>query len=141
LGSTDEGSIILIQILGIIKREWMIFGNFIGLFHLMKKALIFIIFLTFAISLYAQSPPVNFTGWYGYEWEHSFKEGKPWGFFGEGIIKRDEVIIKETQYFIRLGASYKLKSGNGLAGGFAYQYNFPYDAASKPYNWPDYRIW
>lgn len=92
-------------------------------------------------NLYAQKTPVNFTGWYQYEGLHAFKEGKPWGLFGEAIIKRNDIILKEMQYFARVGINYNLKSGNRISGGLAYQYNLPYDEVSQPYNWPDYRIW
>ncbi len=93
------------------------------------------------IALHAQSPPVNFTGWYGYEGYHPFHEGKAWGLFAEGYIKRNDVIIEEMQYFIRVGINYTLTTGNRITGGFAYQYTTPYDEASEPYNWPDYRVW
>ena len=91
--------------------------------------------------LAAQKTTVNFTGWYQYEGLHAFHEGKPWGLFGEAIIKRNDIILKEMQYFLRVGINYNLKSGNRISGGLAYQYNLPYDEVSQPYNWPDYRIW
>ena len=91
--------------------------------------------------LNAQSQPVNFTGWFQYEGLHTFKEGKPWGLFGEAIIKRNDIVLKEMQYFLRVGVNYNFKTGNRIAGGLAYQYNLPYDEVSQPYNWPDYRIW
>lgn len=101
-----------------------------------------IIFVIIApLTANGQSTPVNFTGWYGYEGYHPFKEGKPWGFFGEGYIKRNDVIIDRMQEFLRIGINYSLKNGNRITGGFAYQYNVPYDEVSEPYDWEDYRIW
>lgn len=103
---------------------------------------IIIIVLVFNyLNLSAQNTPVNFTGWYAYEGTHAFKEGKPWGLFGEAIIKRQDIILKEAQLFFRVGLNYNLKSGNRLTAGFAAQFNTPYDEVSQPYNWPDYRIW
>lgn len=88
----------------------------------------------------AQSYPVNFTGWYGYDAYHSFKEDKPWGLWIESYWIRQDVIFKQNGLFARVGLNYNMKNGNRLTGGLAYQYNYPYDDASKPYNWPDYRI-
>ena len=98
--------------------------------------------LLLCASAQAQEMPVNFTGWYGYEGYHPFEAGEPWGLFGEGYIKRnDHAILEPMQYFVRLGVNYSLRNGNRLTGGLAYQYNLPYDEASEPYSWPDYRIW
>jgi hypothetical protein len=89
---------------------------------------------------YSQSIPVNFTGWYGFENYSSFKKGKPWGLMGEGFWIRDDVILHQSGLFFRAGLNYNLKSGHRVNTGIAYQYNFPYDAVSLPYNWPDYRL-
>jgi len=98
--------------------------------------------LLFSPAAAAQETPVNFTGWYGYEGYHPFGNGVRWGLFGEGYIKRNRyALLDPMQYFVRLGVNNSLKNGNRLTGGFAYQYNIPYDDASEPYNWPDYRIW
>ena len=88
----------------------------------------------------AQSYPVNFTGWYGYDAYHALKEDKPWGLWIESYWIRQNVILDQNALFARVGLNYNLKSGNRLTGGLAYQYNYPYDDASKPYNWPDYRL-
>jgi hypothetical protein len=104
-------------------------------------ALVFCIGLAFQdTSVQAQSYPVNFTGWYGYDAYHAFKEDEPWGLWIESYWIRQDVIMKQNALFARVGLNYYLKSGNRITGGFAYQYNYPYDAASKPYEWPDYRI-
>ena len=108
---------------------------------LYKVGIIFIMLLINYGRLDAQNAPVNLTGWYGYEGFHPFKEGKPWGLFGEAIIKRNHLVIDRMQEFVRLGINYSLQNGNRITGGFAYQYNVPFDAVSEPYNWPDYRIW
>jgi len=92
------------------------------------------------IEVQGQSYPVNYTGWYGYEGYHAFKEGNPWGLMGEAYWIRDQVILKQNALFIRAGLNYYLPSGNRINAGFAYQYNYPYDDASLPYNWPDYRL-
>ncbi|HRI20255.1 MAG TPA: DUF2490 domain-containing protein [Panacibacter sp.] len=104
-----------------------------------KLILINLLVLSVA-KMYGQTP-VNFTGWYGYEGYHPFTEGKPWGFFGEGYIKRNHGITDRMQEFLRLGINYSLPNGNRITGGFAYQYNVPYDEVSESYNWGDYRIW
>lgn len=85
--------------------------------------------------------PVNYTGWYGYEGYHPFKEGKPWGLMVEGYIKRNDVVVDPMQWFYRVGLNYQLENGNRISGGYAYQYNMPYDEVSEPYNWSDHRIW
>jgi hypothetical protein len=92
------------------------------------------------VSVKAQSYPVNFTGWYGYDSYHPFQEGKPWGLWIESYWIRQDVILKQNALFARVGLNYYLKSGNRITGGIAYQYNYPYDAASKSYEWPDYRL-
>ena len=102
--------------------------------------LIFFMKLVSAMPIHAQSYPVNFTGWYGYDAYHTFKEDKPWGLWIESYWIRQDVILKQNALFARVGLNYNLKNGNRLTGGLAYQYNFPYDDASKPYNWPDYRL-
>lgn len=88
----------------------------------------------------AAQTPVNYTGWYGYEGYHAFKEGNRWGLMGEAFWIRDEVILKQNGLFARLGLNYYLPSGNRINAGIAYQYNYPYDESSQPYNWPDYRL-
>ncbi len=90
--------------------------------------------------LSAQSYPVNFTGWYGYDAYHRFHEDKPWGLWIESYWIRQDVILKQNALFARVGLNHYLKNGNRITAGFAYQYNYPYDDASLPYNWPDYRI-
>jgi hypothetical protein len=106
-----------------------------------NKYILLLLLIMQYVGVSAQNTPTNFTGWYQYEGLHAFKEGKPWALFGEAIIKRNEVILDEMQYFLRLGINYNLKSGNRITGGFAYQYTTPYDEVSLPYNLPDYRIW
>lgn len=111
---------------------------------MLRKIIKVALFIALPVSysnLHAQNSPVNFTGWYGYEGFHPFQEGKHWGFFGEAIIKRQDIILEEAQLFLRVGINYTLKSGNRITGGLAWQGNTPYDEVSLPYNWPDYRIW
>lgn len=107
---------------------------------LLPKLIIITLLLITVAETHAQTP-VNFTGWYGYEGYHPFVEGKPWGFFGEGYLKRNHVITDRMQEFIRLGLNYTLPNGNRITGGLAYQYTVPFDEVSEPYPWPDYRIW
>ncbi len=85
--------------------------------------------------------PQNATAWYGYEGYHPFEEGKPWGLMLEGYVKRDKIITEPVGVFFRVGLNYDLKNGDRITGGYAFQYNNPYDSASEPYNWPDNRIW
>lgn len=107
------------------------------------KKIAYIVLVSFFIPFYtqAQDTPVNFTGWYGYEGYHPFTEGKPWGLMVEGYIKRDEVVVQPMQWFFRAGLNYQLENGNRITGGYAYQYNMPYDEVSEPYNWSDHRVW
>ena len=111
----------------------------------MKNIKRFILLISITVSSFefvqAQSKPVNFTGWYGYEGYHPFIEGKPWGLMVEGYIKRNEVVIQPMQWFGRIGINYQLQNGNRVTGGYAYQYNMPYDSVSEPYSWSDHRIW
>ncbi|MDI1353317.1 MAG: DUF2490 domain-containing protein [bacterium] len=104
-----------------------------------KGFLLFLIF-QFGKAHSQSSYPINYTGWYGWDGYVAFKEGKPWGLMGEAYWIRDEVILKQNALFARLGINYYLKSGHRLNAGIAYQYNYPYDESSKPYNWPDYRL-
>ena len=59
----------------------------------------------------------------------------------EGYIKRNDVVVEPMQWFYRVGLNYQLENGNRITGGYAYQYNMPYDEVSEPYNWSDHRIW
>jgi len=109
-------------------------------FVIVLLSLIVVLNLMLAIRSEAQSYPVNFTGWYGYDAYHRFREGKPWGLWIESYWIRQDVILKQNALFARVGLNYYLKNGNRITGGLAYQYNYPYDDSSLPYNWPDYRI-
>lgn len=64
---------------------------------------------------------INYTGWYGYEGYHAFREGKPWGLMGEAYWIRDEVILKQNALFARVGLDYYLPSDNHINAGIAYQ--------------------
>lgn len=103
-------------------------------------ALVILLTVLLAFKMRAQDYPVNYTGWYGYDSYHRFKENKPWGLWVEAYWIRDEIILKQNALFGRLGLNYYLKSGHRLTAGIAYQYNYPYDEVSLPYNWPDYRL-
>lgn len=83
----------------------------------------------------------NFTFWGGFEMYLPLHEQSKWGLFAEGYIKRKDFLTQPMGWFWRLGGSYYLKNGNRISGGVAYQYNFPYDEAMLPYNWPDWRVW
>jgi hypothetical protein len=85
--------------------------------------------------------PVNAVGWYGYEVYHPFIQGKPWGLMSEAFAMRDNIITDPMQWFFRIGLNYQLSNGNRITGGYAYQYNIPYDETSEPYSWSDHRIW
>jgi Protein of unknown function (DUF2490) len=107
---------------------------------LLAFVLLFTLFAR-ASSICAQSTPQNATAWYGYEGFHPFREGEPWGLFVEGYVKRNRIILDDLSYFFRIGLNYEFKNGNRVTGGYAVQYNYPYDSASEPYNWTDHRIW
>lgn len=59
----------------------------------------------------------------------------------EWYIKRNDVVVQPMQWFFRIGLNYQLNNGNRITGGYAYQYNVPYDEVSEPYSWSDHRIW
>jgi hypothetical protein len=88
-----------------------------------------------------EQTPVNGAGWYGYEGDHPFIEGKPWGLYVEGYIKRNDVLTDKLALSGDVGLNYELPSGHRITGGYGIQYNYPYDEASLPYNWTDHRIW
>jgi len=107
----------------------------------LARLMVLFVLVAGAASVFAQGTPQNATAWYGYEGFHPFREGEPWGLFSEGYIKRNRIILDDLSYFYRVGLNYEFKNGNRLTGGYAFQYNFPYDSSSEPYNWPDHRIW
>lgn len=98
--------------------------------------------LVLVFSAWAQDEtPQNATAWYGYEGYHPFVEGKPWGIMLEGYVKRNKIVTEPQGLFFRAGLNYELKSGDRITGGYAYQYNNPYDDEAEPYGWSDHRIW
>ena len=97
-------------------------------------------FLT-VLSLKAQDIPINYVGWYSYNGYHTFSQDDKWAFVAEGTIQRNNIIIQPMQYAYRVGSSYQFDNGNRVASGYAFQYNFPYDDASVPYNAINRRIW
>lgn len=105
-----------------------------------KHSCLLLLFVSFTASLFAQVPQ-NITLWTGFESYIPFYEGSRYGLFAEGYMKRSDFVASKQGWFWRVGGSYYLKNGNRISGGFAYQYNFPYDDVSEPYNWIDYRIW
>lgn len=110
----------------------------------MKYVIQILLSVTLTIKSFAQdeaSTISNFTFWGGFEMYLPMYEGSRWGMFAEGYIKRIKFIEDPMGWFFRRGVSYYLKNGDRISGGMAYQYNFPYDEAMLPYNWPDWRIW
>lgn len=95
----------------------------------------------FSINVFAQSEPVNFVGWYTYNGYHTLNESNKLALILEGTIQRNNIVIEPMQWAIRAGLSYQFKNQDKIAGGYAFQYNIPYDAASVPYNAINNRIW
>ncbi len=95
----------------------------------------------FVFKANAQSVPVNYVGWYSYNGYHTLDEGSKYALILEGTIQRNNIIIDPMQFAIRAGLSYEFKNQHRLAGGYALQYNIPYDVASVPYNAVSSRIW
>src|SRR5262245_59496970 len=89
----------------------------------------------------SQDTPQNFAVWPGFEFLLPFREGGRWGLFAEGYMKLVDFVKNPQALFWRFGGTYYLKNGNHINGGLAWQYNYPYDEASLPYEWPDWRIW
>lgn len=85
--------------------------------------------------------PQNAVAWYGYEGFHPFREGRPWGLFLEGYVKRNDIVVDPVALFGRVGTTFERKNGDRVSGGYAVQYNYPYDEASEPYRWTDHRVW
>jgi hypothetical protein len=97
--------------------------------------------LTSSTAARAEETPQNLTTWTGYEGYHPFREGRPWGLMLEGYLKRSDFLAEDLSLFGRIGLNYQLANGNRLTGGYAFQYNYPYDSASEPYRWWDHRAW
>lgn len=93
------------------------------------------------ISLLAQDVPVNYIGWYSYNGYHAVNKANTMALLVEGTIQRNNIVVQPIQWAYRLGMSYQLKNGDRIAGGYAFQYNYPYDDASPPYNAINRRIW
>lgn len=89
----------------------------------------------------AQNTPVNFVGWYSYNGYHVLSKENNWAFLAEGTIQRDNIIIQPIQWAYRVGLSYQFKNNDRFASGYAFQYNYPYDEASNPYNSINRRVW
>ena len=106
---------------------------------------IFISFLAYACcfgyKLNAQTLPINYVGWYSYNGYHTLNESNKMALILEGTIQRNDIVINPMQYAIRAGLSYQFKNQDRLAGGYAIQYNIPYDVASVPYNAFNSRVW
>ena len=100
-----------------------------------------ILFCGFAYHVNAQTVPVNYVGWYSYNGYHTLNEYNRWALLVEGTIQRNNIIIEPMQWAVRAGLSYEFKNQDRLAGGYAMQYNIPYDVASVPYNALDSRVW
>jgi hypothetical protein len=107
---------------------------------MVKQRCTLILFVLFAAPLFAQVPQ-NIALWTGFESYIPLHEGSRYGLFAEGYLKRCDFVTSKQGWFWRVGGTYYLKNGNRISGGFAYQYNFPYDEVAEPYNWIDYRIW
>jgi hypothetical protein len=87
------------------------------------------------------SIPINFAVWAGYEGNHPLKSGSPWRLQSEATAKRNEGILETQAYLLEAGLGYDLTRGLQASGGYAIQYNFPYDSASQPYKWAEHRVW
>ena len=99
------------------------------------------LFCCFVFKINAQSTPVNYVGWYSYNGYHTLNDSNRLALLFEGTIQRNNIVVEPMQYAYRIGLSYQFKNEDRIAGGYAFQYNFPYDAASKPYNTMNRRIW
>lgn len=95
----------------------------------------------FSINVYSQSLPVNFVGWYTYDGYHTVNKANNLAIVLEGTIQRNNIIIEPIQYAYSAGLSYEFKNQHRVAGSYEFQYNFPYDAASVPYNAVNRRVW
>jgi hypothetical protein len=85
--------------------------------------------------------PVNFAVWAGYEGTHPFHNESAWRLLISGTAKRNNGITDAQGYLVEGGLGYDLRPGKQVAGGYGIQYNIPFDSASKPYRWTDYRVW
>lgn len=109
------------------------------------KVSLFLFFLSVCLSsssiIIAQDIPVNYVGWYSYNGYHVLSKENNWAFLAEGTIQRDNIIIQPIQWAYRVGLSYQFKNNDRFASGYAFQYNYPYDEASNPYNSINRRVW
>src|SRR5262245_25368521 len=113
--------------------------------HMMMRSLPACFFLAaFSLELQGQTDqhiPINFAVWAAYHGEHPFRVDDPWRLRAEVTIKRNKGITDAQGYLFRGGVGYLFNRGQQVAGGFAFEYHIPYDSASQPYKWADYRIW
>ena len=100
-----------------------------------------LIFCCFILKVSAQNEPVNYVGWYSYNGYHTLNQDNNLALIAEGTMQRNNIIIQPMQWAYRVGISYQFKNEDRIAGGYAFQYNYPYDAASQPYNAINRRIW
>ena len=85
--------------------------------------------------------PINQIGWYVFESKNLFVKDKPWGVFLASEAMRDGMLVDKLDVETRIGLVYNLLSRYEIMGGYVYKYNYPYDAASQQYNWPEHRVW
>src|SRR5262245_42865584 len=89
----------------------------------------------------AMETPINFAVWVGYEGNHPLNDSSPWRLQTEAMIRRNNGVAIAQAYLLEGGLGYDFNRGQQVAGGYTFQYNYPYDAASQPYKRATQRIW
>jgi Protein of unknown function (DUF2490) len=88
----------------------------------------------------ATHTPVNFAVWLSAEGNNPLRETSPWRLVTQATAKRSKGITDAQAYLLRGGLGYEFNGHQQVSAGFATEYHVPYDSASKPYKWADYRI-
>jgi uncharacterized protein DUF2490 len=84
--------------------------------------------------------PVDAGLWAAYKGNHGIGDS-PWRLVLEGVAKRNRGILDAQAYKVQAGWGYEWKPDWEASTGFAFQYHIPFDSASQPYKWPEYRIY
>jgi hypothetical protein len=85
--------------------------------------------------------PVNFAVWGTYDGDHPIRPDSPWRLLAQATSKRNNGVAIAQAYLLEGGLGYEFGGGQQVAGGYTFQYHYPYDSASQPYKWPEQRIW
>src|SRR5262249_425001 len=86
------------------------------------------------------STPVDFGVWPSYNGNHELGNDSPWRLVVEGTAKRNKGGITAQANLLLGGLGYEWKRDRQVSAGFAIQQHIPFDSASQPYKWMEYRL-